>query len=99
MLNPFRSEAEAYRFVWLTIGYFGLIIVGALINRWLGLGVFVVLSAAVVYAYVSRREPREPTVTEPRPRSAPDERRILVIANETVGGETLRSCIRQRSEG
>ena len=25
MLNPFRSEAEAFRFVWLTIGYFALI--------------------------------------------------------------------------
>ena len=99
MLNPFRSEAEAYRFVWLTIGYFGLIVLGALINRWLGLAVFVVLSAAVVAAYVRRREPPEPPVTRPLPRSAEDEKRILVIANETVGGETLRSCIRERSEG
>jgi hypothetical protein len=99
VLNPFRSEAEAYRFVWLTIGYFALIVAGALINRWLGVGVFVVLSAAVVYAYVRRHEPAEPRVTKPRSRSAPDERRILVIANETVGGETLRDCIRARSEG
>ena len=30
-LNPFRSEAEAYRFVWLTIGYFGLMFV---LLRW-----------------------------------------------------------------
>ena len=99
MLNPFRSEAEAYRFVWLTIGYFGLIVLGALINRWVGLAVFVVLSAAVVTAYVRRREPSTPPVTESRPRTAADEKRILVIANETVGGETLRDCIRSRSEG
>jgi hypothetical protein len=99
MLNPFRSEAEAYRFVWLTIGYFGLIVAGALINRWLGLGVFVVLSAIVVGAYLRRREPGGPRVTETRSRSAPNERRILVIANETVGGDTLRNCIRERSEG
>src|SRR5919204_4346018 len=51
-LNPFRSEAEAYRFVWLTIGYFGLIVAGALINRWLGLAVFIVLSAIVLFFYV-----------------------------------------------
>ncbi len=99
MLNPFRSEAEAYRFVWLTIGYFALIVIGALINRWLGLGVFVVLSALVAYFYLRRGERPEPALTATRSRSAPDERRILVVANETVGGEKLRECIRSRSEG
>jgi hypothetical protein len=99
MLNPFRSEAEAYRFVWLTIGYFGLIVAGALINRWLGLAVFIVLSAIVVSAYLRRREPGGPQVTRTASRSAADERRLLVVANETVGGETLRNCIREHSEG
>ena len=32
-------------------------------------------------------------------RGAEDERRILVIANETVGGEALREAITQRAEG
>jgi hypothetical protein len=99
VLNPFRSEAEAYRFVWLTIGYFGLIVAGALINRWLGLAVFVVLTAIVAYFYFRRGERQPPPVTAPRSRSAEDERRILVVANETVGGETLRDTIRERSEG
>jgi hypothetical protein len=97
--NPFRSEADAYRFVWLTIGYFALIVVGALIDRWLGLAVFVVLSAAVAYLYFRQGEREAPTMTAPRSRSAADERRILVIANETVGGEALRKGIRERSEG
>jgi len=97
-LNPFRSEAEAYRFVWLTIGYFGLIVAGALINRWLGLAVFVVLSAIVVFFYFRGGERRKRTVA-PRHRGGDDERRILVIANETVGGETLRNTIRERSWG
>jgi hypothetical protein len=97
-LNPFRSEAEAYRFVWLTIGYFGLIVVGALINRWLGLAVFIVLSALVVFSYFRRGE-RGTRVVAPRHRGGEDERRILVIANETVGGETLRTTIRERSWG
>jgi nucleotide-binding universal stress UspA family protein len=97
-LNPFRSEAEAYRFVWLTIGYFGLIVAGALINRWLGLAVFIVLSAIVLFTYFRRGE-RQPRVVATAHRGAEDERRILVIANETVGGETLRNTIRERTAG
>jgi hypothetical protein len=99
MLNPFRSEAEAYRFVWLTIVYFGLIALGAWINRWLGLAVFVVLSAVVVWAYLSRGRRQAPEVAATPSRSAPDERRILVVANETVGGETLWGVIHDHSEG
>ncbi|TML42951.1 MAG: universal stress protein [Actinobacteria bacterium] len=98
-LNPFRSEAEAYRFVWLTIGYFGLIVAGALINRWLGLAVFIVLSAIVLYFYFRRGERRTRVLAPTRARTPEDERRILVIANETVGGGTLRETIRRRSEG
>ena len=99
MRNPLRSEAEAFRFLLLTIAYFALIVVGAIINTWVGLAVFVVLTLAVVYiAFVRGRD-------EPPPRVAPtlahpaDERRILVIASETVGGETLHAMIRQKSEG
>ena len=99
MLNPFRSEAEAYRFVWLTIGYFGLIALGAWINRWVGLAVFLVLSAVVLYFYLRRGERAAPPVTETPSQSAPDERRILVVANETVGGETLRDLIAERTAG
>jgi nucleotide-binding universal stress UspA family protein len=98
-LNPFRSEAEAYRFVWLTIGYFGLIVAGAVISKWLGLAVFIVLSAVVLFFYFRRGERRTRVLASTRARTAEDERRILVIANETVGGETLRETIRQRSEG
>ena len=98
-LNPFRSEAEAYRFVWLTIGYFGLIVAGALINKWLGLAVFIVLSALVLFFYFRGGERRTRVLAPTRAHTPEDERRILVIANETVGGETLRETIRQRSEG
>src|SRR6266566_1294202 len=98
-LNPFRSEAEAYRFVWLTIGYFGLIVAGAVINRWLGLAVFIVLSASVLFFYFRRGERRTRVLAPTRSRTPENERRILVIANETVGGETLRDTIRRRSEG
>jgi hypothetical protein len=98
-LNPLRSETEAYHFVWLTIGYFGLIVAGALINKWLGLAVFIVLSAIVVYYYLSRTERWTRVLAPTRSRTPADVQRILVIANETVGGETLRDEIRRHSEG
>ena len=99
MQNPFRSEAEAFRFVLRTLAYFAAIVVAALINRWLGAAVFVVLSAVVVWWVFFRGERERPVQTAPVRRSAEGERRILVVANETVGAETLRDCIRKRAEG
>ena len=97
MRNPFKSEAEAFRLVLLAIGYFGLIVIASAIDRWVGLAVFVILTAvAIGWIVRARREP--PVRTTPMRRSAPGERRILVIANETVGGETLREEIRRRAE-
>jgi hypothetical protein len=97
MRNPFKSEADAFRLVLLAIGYFGLIVVASAINTWLGVAVFVLLTLlAIGWIVRARREP--PERTAPIRRSAPGERRILVIANETVGGETLREEIRRRSE-
>ena len=49
MPNPFRSEESAFRFVWLTIGYFVPIVVASWISKWFGLAVFVLLSAGVLY--------------------------------------------------
>jgi len=98
VINPLRSEAEAFRFLIASIGYFGAIVIGSLAGgRWVGLGVFVALTAVVVgWWFRARREERPQPRTVPRPH-APDERRILVIANETVGGHTLRSMILERS--
>ena len=99
MQNPFRSEAEAFRFVVRTLVYFAAIVVAALINRWLGLAVFLLLTALVAWWMFFRCERERPVQTAPTRPSPEGERRILVIANETVGGGTLRSCIRKRSEG
>jgi hypothetical protein len=99
MRNPLRSEAEAFRFVLLTIGYFALIVIGAWIATWLGVAVFVALTAYVLYSAFFRRPdqaPRPQTASDPSP---PGETRILVIANETVGGEPLTELIRTKSAG
>jgi hypothetical protein len=98
--NPFRSEAEAYRFLLLTVGYFALIVVGASIATWLGVVVFVVLTATAVVLWLRSRS-NEPALRPavPARSGAEDERRILVIANETVGGEELLAILRRKSEG
>jgi hypothetical protein len=97
--NPFRSEAEAFRFLIRSIAYFAVIVVAALINTWLGLAVFAAATAVVVWWIFFRGERQRPIQTAPTRHGAAGERRILVIANETVGGETLRDCIRKRAEG
>jgi GABA permease len=98
MRNPIRSEAEAFRFVWVTIGYFALIVIGSLIDVWVGLAVFVVLTAGALWWVLSRGQ-REAPVRQTPAASPPGEHRILVVANETVGGAALLSEIRERSSG
>ncbi|MGB2952068.1 MAG: universal stress protein [Gaiellaceae bacterium] len=98
MKNPLRSEAEAFQFLLGAVAYFAAIgLAGGLGGRWWGLGVFVALSAVVVGWWLRARR-LEPTVqTVSRRRGAEDERRILVIANETVGGRALQQIIRDRA--
>jgi hypothetical protein len=97
--NPFRSEAEAFRFLIRTIVYFAVVAVAAMINTWLGVAVFVVATGAVVWWLFFRGEKRRPVQSAPGLHSDAGEHRILVVANETVGGETLRNAIRERSHG
>jgi hypothetical protein len=97
--NPFRSEAEAYRFLLLTVGYFALIVAAAAIETWLGLVVFVGLTAAAIWFWMRSRSNEPAMKASVRQVGNENERRILVIANETVGGGALRNCIRKKSEG
>jgi hypothetical protein len=93
-----RSEAEAYRLLLLTIGYFALIVAGSWINRWLGLTVFIVLSLGVLWRTFGRRNEKHPPAHVEH-RGPEGERRILVIANETVQGGALRDRIAEKSKG
>jgi len=99
MRNPLRSEADAFRFVLLTLAYFGAIAIASVLGgRWAGIGVFVILTlAALLLILQGRRE--GPQRTAPPPRADTDEHRVLVIANETVGGRALREVIHERTEG
>ncbi len=96
MENPFRSEAAAFRFLLLTIGAFALIAIGSIINTWLGLAVFVVLSAGAVGIYLRQRGESPPRQRVVAPAHRP---RILVVANETVEGDELLRAIHERVAG
>jgi hypothetical protein len=94
--NPLRDEGAAFRLVLATIGYFGLIALGSWISTWLGLVVFIVLTAgAVWFVWTGRRE--GPTLQ--RVVGASGSKRILVVANETVEGAELLAAIRDRVAG
>jgi hypothetical protein len=97
MRNPLRSEAEAYRFLWVVIGGAAVIIVAAFINTWLGVAVavlvFVALGWWLMHEPVPGAADPPPVVTSGTP---PGKHRVLVVAppgTETVtvpdGAEVL----------
>ena len=92
MESPFRSEAAAFRFLLITIGAFALIVLASFVSNVLGFLTFLGLSAVAVVLYLRQRGPA-PERTRVEPRGGPDERRVLVVANETVEGEELLSTI------
>ena len=96
MKNPFRSEADAYRTVWFTLGGLLLIAFAVWINRWLGLAVLLVEAGLLAWWVFFRGEPEEPEVVAP-PTHPEGERRILVVANETVGGRELLDTVTRKS--
>jgi len=92
MESPFRSEAAAFRFLLITIGAFALIVPASWASPALGFLTFLGLSAAAVAVYLHQRGPA-PDRERVEHLGGADERRILVVANETVGGEELLSAI------
>ena len=55
MRNPVRSEADAFRFLLLTIGYFALIAIATKIATWLGVVVFAALTLGIAYRLLHDR--------------------------------------------
>ncbi len=97
MRNPLRSEAEAYRLLWIVIAGAAVIIVAAFINTWLGVAVAVIAFAALGWWLMHEPVPGAaeppPVVTSGTP---PGTHRVLVVAppgTETVnvpsGAEVL----------
>ena len=97
MQNPLRSEAEAFRFLLVVIGGAAAIVAAAYINTWLGVATAVVVVVGVVRWYWRQPSPQTPRL-ELRD-DAPHPHRILVIANETVAGRSLRDEVTRRAQG
>ncbi len=92
MESPFRSEEAAFRFLLITIGAFALIVLASWIAPALGLLTFLALAAAGIAAYFRQRGPAR---GQEHVEHLGDigQRRVLVVANETVEGEELLSAI------
>jgi hypothetical protein len=97
MKNPLRDEASAFQVVLLTLGGALLVAVAAWINTWLGLAVFIALLGVGLWAIRGglRQRPAQAHVV----RDEGPSRRILVIANETVGGDELVTLLERKAEG
>ena len=99
MKNPFRTEAAAFHFLWGTIGYFGLIAIASLINTWAGLVVFVLETGILVGWWLTTRGDSDAPEKQVAPPHPPGEKRLLVIANETVGGSELLAELKRHAQG
>jgi hypothetical protein len=97
MRNPLRSEDEAFRFLVVVIAGAVIVIVAATIDRWAGVAAAILVVASVTWWYWSRPSAQRVQISvEPQ---EGDLHRILVIANETVGGRPLRDELRRLSGG
>ena len=98
MRNPLRSEAEAFKLVIITLAAFAAVAVAYALGGWVAcLIVFLVVTAAAFYYYY--RQPGEGPVPRTPAAHAPDEYRLLVIANETVAGRELFDEIVRLTQG
>ena len=95
MKNPLRDEASAFQVVLITLGGALLVAVAAWIDTWLGLAVFIVLVGASLWAIRGGliQRPAQAQVVRDEGR----QRRILVIAYETVGGDELLALLGRKS--
>ncbi len=97
MRNPLRTEAEAFSFVLVVGVLFLAVAVAAVVGGGeLALAVFLALAIGVGVGIYLRSEPKvkEAAVWDRKPDD--DVHRVLVVANETVGGSELRREIMER---
>jgi hypothetical protein len=99
MRNPLRSEAEAFRFLMATI-VGALVIAGAAyVNRWLGVAAAIIAAGGILWWL--RDEPIPGSADPPRKIAAetpPGTHRVLVVANETVGGQALLKTLERTAQ-
>jgi hypothetical protein len=100
-----RSEAEAVRFVFAVAAVIALsLLIGLLITPLAGLAVFALALVIGAIAYLraanpDQRTPLRDAEHDPHPHGAPGgTRHVLVVANETLGGDELYARIAAADE-
>jgi hypothetical protein len=98
MRNPLKDEETAFRFVLGTIVYLALIVLASWLAPVLGVVAFATLSLIALAVLRGGAKPVAPAYRVGR---APveDTRRILVVANETLGGARLHDEIVRMAAG
>ena len=100
MINPLRSEEDAFKFTLIVAVLLAPIALVAVI--WSTSAALAVAGGLalglVVGLFVLRREEPRPKAAL-RPRRSDGAHRILVVANETLSGRALRSEIENRAQG
>ena len=97
MINPLRSEQDAFRFTMIVAALLAPVIVAALVfssAAALGVAAGLALGVAAGLFLLKRSEP-EPKMQVRRPDGG-ETKRILVLANETLTGQALRNEIVHR---
>lgn len=97
MINPLRSEQDAFRFTMIVGVLVAPVIVAALVfSSAAALGVAAGLALGVAGAlFLLKRNEAEPQMEVRRP-DGPEMKRILVVSNETLTGRALRNEIAHR---
>jgi len=101
VINPLKSEADAFRFTLLVVGLAAPVILVAVVwssTAAVGIGLGLLLGVFVGLFVLKRDEPEQKMILG-RPRERDGRRRILVVANETLTGEALRQEIAHRMRG
>jgi hypothetical protein len=101
VINPLKSEADAFRFTMLVVGLAAPVVLVAVVwssTAAVGVGLGLLLGVFVGLFVLKRDEPEQRMVLG-RPLESDGRRRILVVANETLTGEALRQEIAHRIRG
>jgi hypothetical protein len=100
MINPLRSEEDAFRFtVVVAVLVAPIALAAILFGSGVGLAVAGGLAFGIVFSLLVVRRDSEPERASLRRRPRDDTKRILVVANETLSGAALRDEIEHRAGG
>jgi hypothetical protein len=100
MINPLRSEEDAFRFtVVVALLVAPIALAAILFSSSVALAVAGGLLFGIVFTLFVLRREDEPERASLRRRSGDGKKRILVVANETLSGAALRDEIEHRAEG